>query len=107
MSGYDLKEVADFIGLDVDTVRELLDEFFIIVDRDMSNLREAIDEGNDEMITHIAHKLKGACGNMLVEPMRECMEKLQDIDKSEKDEIVRLFELSETSYQELKKLFDK
>jgi HPt (histidine-containing phosphotransfer) domain-containing protein len=97
-SNYDLQVVADTIGIDIETMEMLTEEFLNVMDEEMASLGKAIEANDGEMITHLAHKMKGACASMMIEPLRTNMETLQKIDKSEKEQIKGLYESSVPEY---------
>lgn len=102
---YSIEKVAEHIGLDVDTMKMLLDEFIDVMDEEVAHLEKAVDSGDAEMIKHYAHKMKGASANMMVEDMRHFCSELQNADKSDKALVADLLDNIRKSYAEFRGLF--
>jgi HPt (histidine-containing phosphotransfer) domain-containing protein len=101
---YDIGKVAEYIGLDKDTMLMLLEEFLSVMDEEIVNLKASVDAQDAEMIKHYAHKMKGASANMMVEDVREFCSRLQNADKSDKELVSELYESITASYAEFKAL---
>jgi CheY-like chemotaxis protein/HPt (histidine-containing phosphotransfer) domain-containing protein len=67
---YDLNEALARCGGDRGLLRELIDLFLADMPQQMSQLRTAIDEQNDEVIYRLAHTVKGAVATFEAEPAR-------------------------------------
>lgn len=80
---YDFEEVIRIIGLDKETMQMLMDEFFSVMTEELENLKKAVAERNSDMITHVAHKMKGAAAGMMVENLRNLCSEMQNVNKSD------------------------
>jgi len=105
MKEYCLKTVGQTIGLDKETMLMLIEEFFTVIDEELEKLDSFIKAGDAEQIRHIAHKMKGASANMMVEDMRKYCSDLQDADKADTELVESLFSNILSSYKEFKGLF--
>lgn len=88
---YDFDDVSEKIGLDKETMLMLMDEFFSVMNEEVVNLKKAIDDNNPEMITHVAHKMKGAAAGMMVLKLQELCAQMQNADKSKINDTKLLF----------------
>lgn len=70
-SGIDLQALADTVGLDEDTMRELIDSFLETIDADIAAIQTAIDSGDPASIRDAAHYLKGAATNLGLDALAE------------------------------------
>lgn len=105
MKEYSLKTVSETIGLDEETILMLLEEFFSVMDEEIDKLESVVKAGDAEQIRHVAHKMKGASANMMVEDMRAYCSELQDADKTDAKLVESLFSKIVESYKEFKGLF--
>jgi two-component system sensor histidine kinase EvgS len=102
---YDFGDVSEKIGLDKETMSMLMDEFFSVMDEELGNLKKSIDENSPEMITHVAHKMKGAAAGMMVLKLQELCAQMQNANKSEINAIKLLFIKISCVYIKFKALF--
>lgn len=100
---YSLEKAGEVIGLDAETMAMLLDEFISSFEEELAELKKAIEENNPEMITHIAHKMKGAAANMQMEPLRDLCADMQQIEKNNSFKLTHLFERISSSYNSFKR----
>ncbi|PLX67067.1 MAG: hypothetical protein C0603_10415 [Denitrovibrio sp.] len=102
---YDIQVVADTIGLDKDTMLMLLEEFLNVLDEEIILLANAVSDGDADMVTHVAHKMKGAAANMMVEDLRKYSCDLQSADKADTDLVADLLGKIQKSYSAFRALF--
>ncbi len=102
---YDIQVVADTIGLDKDTMLMLMEEFLDVLDEEIVTLGNAVKSGDADMITHVAHKMKGAAANMMVEDLSDYCCKMQKADKSDTALINELLTKIQDSYSSFRSLF--
>lgn len=82
-SVYSVEDAAQKIGFDTETMLMLTGEFLNVMAEEITNLNNAVSEDNREMITHVAHKMKGASANMMAETLRQLCSDMQNVDKSD------------------------
>lgn len=80
---YDLDAAAEEIGFDHETMLMLTEEFVKAVDEEITALNKALIDYDGDMITHLAHKIKGAAANMRMERLRDICSDLQNIEKND------------------------
>jgi len=105
IANYNIDEVVEKIGLDKETILMLLGEFIKVMDEETANLKKAVDENDAEMITHVAHKMKGASANMMVENIRTYCAELQNADKSDRNLVLTLLANIEKNVSEFREKF--
>jgi HPt (histidine-containing phosphotransfer) domain-containing protein len=101
---YDIQKVADTIGLDKDTMLMLMDEFFSVMDEEIVLLEKAVSASDADQIKHVAHKMKGAAANMMVEELRQYCSELQDSDKSDQAKSEDLLNKIKSTYEIFKSI---
>lgn len=67
----DVDDFMDRVQNDKDLFFELLDIFIKDFDVKRRELEEAIRTKDHESVEHVAHFLKGSCGNISAKPLRE------------------------------------
>ena len=95
---FDKNLIIERLGLDESTVNMLLDNFFLTLDGDLNKLQNSIDIKDSDKILEIAHYIKGACSNFV---MNEATDILQEIETKASNQEVD-FDL-----KELISIFDK
>ena len=95
---FDKNLIIERLGLDESTVNMLLDNFFLTLDGDLNKLQNSIDIKDSDKILEIAHYIKGACSNFV---MNEATDILQEIETKANNQEVD-FDL-----KELISIFDK
>ncbi|MGE4266899.1 MAG: response regulator [Deferribacterales bacterium] len=104
---YDLDGVSEKIGLDSETMLMLMEEFISVMDEEYQNLRNAIYSKDKEMITHVAHKMKGASAGMMVTGLQELCAGMQNADKSDINNIKLLLIRIHCCYSKFRALFTR
>lgn len=102
---YSIDKVAEMIGLDRETMLMLLDEFISVMDEEVVNLENAVNSGDSEMITHYAHKMKGASANMMLDELKNFCSDLQIADKSDAALVDSLQKSIKASYADFRGMF--
>jgi len=102
---YDLSQVSEIIGLDRETMLVLMDEFFGVMDEELLNLRDSVFAGDKDIITHVAHKMKGAAAGMMVLRLQELCAAMQTADKSDLNRIKLLLIQINCCYSKFRALF--
>ena len=64
--------------LDKELLFELLDIFVSVFYTKRQALGNAIEKGDSETVEHVAHFLKGSCGNISSEPLRAIFSELEE-----------------------------
>lgn len=95
---YSPEKAAQLIGLDLETMMMLMDEFILVFDEEVVNLKKAVKEKNAEMTTHVAHKMKGAAANMHTELLRSLCAQMQETDKNDHHAVTALYRKIYSSY---------
>lgn len=103
---YDIEKAAEIIGLDKETMLMLADEFISVFDEEIINLEKAINDSSPDMITHVAHKMKGAAANMQIEKLKDLCAEMQKSGKDEPDRLKRLFDGISCAYCSFKKVYN-
>ncbi len=80
---------------DQSVVRQLVEEFKQNHQQDFERLRQAIDKGNQQQISTIAHRMKGAS------QMLECNVLARPLESIEKEASLGRFTLDSTAYTSL------
>jgi len=83
----------------------LMEEFLNVMDEEMLILKKAVEESDADMITHVAHKMKGAAANMMVEDVRRPCSELQTADKTDGALVEGLCGSIDRSYKEFRGYF--
>lgn len=83
----------------------LVGEFISVMDEEIENLEKAVAERDSEMITHCAHKMKGAAANMMVEDVRKYCGEMQRADKSDAAVLQRIMSSIRVTYGEFRAIF--
>ncbi|ADD69466.1 Hpt protein [Denitrovibrio acetiphilus DSM 12809] len=104
IKNYNLKKVGVEIGLDIDTMEMLLEEFINVMDEEILNLSRSVADSEPEFIKHYAHKMKGAAANMMVDELCALCSEMQNADKNDKALTTRLLTEIESCYGEFKSL---
>ena len=99
---YNIDEVAEIIGLDRDTMVMLMHEFIEVFNEEIVNLKNSITDKDSDMITHVAHKMKGAAANMHIETIRELCAQLQNLDKRNIKQTHMLYSKIYCAYRQFK-----
>ncbi|WP_022851973.1 response regulator [Limisalsivibrio acetivorans] len=81
-----IEHVMTQLGLDRDTIQELMGEFIKDSMKHLVPLKTAVDSGNLNVTATEAHYIKGAARNMGVNIIAESAERLEKTAKSEMDE---------------------
>ncbi len=102
---YDITHVSEIIGLDKETMLLLMEEFFSVMDEEILNLRDSVFAGDKEIITHVAHKMKGAAAGMMVLRMQELCAAMQTSEKSDINKIKLLLIQIICCYSKFRALF--
>ncbi|MEY4504730.1 MAG: hypothetical protein RL154_1026 [Pseudomonadota bacterium] len=79
----DLEELDASLGLDLETIKMLLDSFKEDAVEDIKDLLSAINDKDYARIKDCAHKLKGACGNLRIKSGAEYALQLEQNAKAE------------------------
>lgn len=74
----DFKEFMNRVQDDKDLLFELLDIFVQDFQTKRQELKEAVEKSNSEAIEHVAHFLKGSCGNISAKSLRAIFCKLEE-----------------------------
>ncbi len=64
-------------------VREIVDLFVVVVPKQISNLKQAIQEGDVKQTTYYAHSLKGMFSNLVIEPLQNLCLQLEVMGRNE------------------------
>lgn len=102
---YDISQASEIIGLDSETMLVLMEEFISVMDEEILNLRDSVYAGDREIITHVAHKMKGAAAGMMVLRMQELCAAMQTADKSDINRIKLLLIQIICCYSKFRALF--
>lgn len=79
----DLDEFMERVQDDKELLLELLDIFEADYEVKRQDLEKAIEGGDFQTVSNIAHSLKGASGNISAKALRESFYKLEDMGKAE------------------------
>jgi len=74
----DLEEFLDRVQNDKELLFELLDIFVGDFHTKRQALGEAMEKGDCETVEHVAHFLKGSCGNIAAKPLRDIFGGLEE-----------------------------
>ena len=74
----DVDEFMNRVQDDKDLLFELLDIFVEDFQKKRQELKEAVKKDDSETIEHVAHFLKGSCGNISAKPLRVIFAKLEE-----------------------------
>ncbi|WP_303850089.1 response regulator [Seleniivibrio woodruffii] len=102
---YDITQVSEIIGLDSETMLMLMEEFIAVMDEEILNLRDSVFAGDKEIITHVAHKMKGAAAGMMVLRLQELCASMQTAEKSDRNRIKLLLIQIICCYSKFRALF--
>ena len=67
----DMESLANKLGLPVDLYKSFIDDYIILLDEDVLQLKDSIERDDFDTIKELAHKLKGVSGNIGLEKMYE------------------------------------
>ena len=73
----DVQALAQSLGLDTDTTRQLLQTFLNATTSDLAALREALATSDATRVAELAHHIKGAAANLELETMRSAALELE------------------------------
>lgn len=73
-----LEDFMDRVQDDKELLFELLDIFVSDFHTKRKALGDAIEKGDFETVEHVAHFLKGSCGNISTEPLRVIFSELEE-----------------------------
>jgi PAS domain S-box-containing protein len=82
---YSFEDVAEILGVPVELVGELLEDFFDSSLEEVDKMSEAIMEKNYTTIEHLAHSIKGASGNLRLVPVSDVARDIEMSAKEKKD----------------------
>lgn len=74
----DVEEFMARVQEDKDLLFELLDIFVQDFQGKRRDLGEAVEKEDSETIKHVAHFLKGSCGNISAKPMRAVLIRIEE-----------------------------
>ncbi len=74
---YSIEEAANALGLKLSVFKTILKTFIISIDKDLELLRIKIEENNKEEIRQVAHKIKGASGNLKINNIYEITKEIE------------------------------
>lgn len=99
----DIKELMERVLDDRELILELLDDFVVDFTKNRQLLMAAIEQKNYEEIQEIAHRLKGAAGNISVKPMYTCCMLIETLAKNKQMNLVMaLMTDLDNQFQELR-----
>lgn len=73
----DIETMAQKIGLDVESFKELLDLFLETSRSDLAKLHDGLTAGDAQKVAAAAHSIKGASGNMGFSNIYEAARKIE------------------------------
>ena len=76
-----LAELTELFG-DVNSVRELFDEFFNELDPRLCTLKEGLAEGRADLVDTAAHAIKGSSANLGAQAVRECARTVEELARA-------------------------
>jgi PAS domain S-box-containing protein len=79
---YSIEDSANALGLKLPIFKTILKVFITSIDKDLVSLKNFIDNDDKEQIIQVAHKIKGASGNLKINNVFEIT---KDIELSAKD----------------------
>ncbi|MCK5083796.1 MAG: Hpt domain-containing protein [Candidatus Omnitrophica bacterium] len=74
----DFEDFMNRVQDDKDLFFELLDIFVEDFHKKRKELEEAVKTGDSKTVEHVAHFLKGSCGNISAKPLRDVFIKLEE-----------------------------
>lgn len=63
---YSIEDSAKALGLQLPIFKTILKTFITSIDKDLESLKQSIEKNNKEQIQQVAHKIKGAAGNLKI-----------------------------------------
>ena len=105
---YSIEDSAKALGLNLPIFKTILKTFLGSINKDLKELKIHIDNKDFEQIKNIAHKIKGASGNLKINNVYEIT---KDIEFSAKEEIasdyIAKFEKLEKCTKDIRKTYEE
>ncbi len=79
-----LQNIADTLDFDLEDIEMLMEVFIETTTQELQNIQIACDENNFEVISQIAHSIKGSAANLT---LMEISNLAKDIEYSAKEEM--------------------
>lgn len=86
----EIEKNAQNMGVPLDFYKELLSDFFLMIDKELPFLKEYIDLNDRKNIKEQSHKLKGVCGNLSLTQMYEIFKDIEQLGLSKQEQSEKL-----------------
>ncbi len=74
---YSIEQSSNALGLNITIFKTILKTFIDSIDEDLNKLKQEIENSNNEGISQIAHKIKGASGNLKINNIYEITKEIE------------------------------
>ena len=105
---YSIEDSAKALGLQLPIFKTILKTFITSIDKDLESLKQSIEKNDKEQIQQIAHKIKGAAGNLKIMSVFEITKDIELKAKENQDLDYNLkFESLEVCVEDIKQKYEE